>query len=512
MRLQMIMLGLATLAGLTAGLLIARNIRKPLLKVTSSIQRLANVDLAQLVDEMRQVAAGDLTRSIQIDAVDLDINSTNEMGQMAAAYNTINHRLIEIGQAFDELNHNLRGALEEVSQSAAGLSTASDQLATAAIETTNATEQISSTIQQVAVGTSEQSNEANRTAAAMEQMTRSIDSVAGGAKEQERSLRQATQVVDEMSQMIDQVARSVESVQGSSGEAIQAALVGAKTVENTIHGMQTILKRVNQAVVKIQDMGNQWNKIGDIVSTIDDIASQTNLLALNAAIEAARAGEHGRGFAVVADEVRKLAEKSAVSTREIGALIKAIRASINDAVQAMNESSHEVETGVALANDSGQALGTILAAIEIVSGQAGQTAGAAKEMESASERLVNAGNDVSHVTEENTAATEEMMGQSSQVNVSVETIVSVSEENSAAVEEVSASTQEMLAQVEEVSASAQRLADTAQHLKSLVSRFKLNEGDVIADRFEAKMAEVEEEIETALPEDEVEEEPEMALA
>jgi methyl-accepting chemotaxis protein len=220
-------------------------------------------------------------------------------------------------------------------------------------------------------------------------------------------------------------------------------------------------------------MGDRSDQIGAIVETIDDIASQTNLLALNAAIEAARAGEHGKGFAVVADEVRKLAERSSVATKEIGGLIKGIQKTVNEAVVAMSESAGEVEVGVTQANNAGHALESIVAAADAVYQQADQATKAAEKMNLAANELVTAVDSVSAVIEENTAATEEMSAGAHEVTQSIENIASVSEENSASVEEVSASAEEMSAQVEEVSAAATSLEEMAQALQEVVSQFKL---------------------------------------
>jgi methyl-accepting chemotaxis protein len=244
-------------------------------------------------------------------------------------------------------------------------------------------------------------------------------------------------------------------------------------LEDTLRGMQAIKAKVDQTAQKVEEMGSRSNQIGAIVGTIEEIASQTNLLALNAAIEAARAGEQGKGFAVVADEVRKLAEKSAAATREITDLVQSIQSSAGEAVQAMGESAEEVEKGVLLAQQSRQVLDTILQAAEKGKTSGETIAVAAEKMTRLAGELSNAMNTVSSVVEGNTSATERMATGSDEVSQAIENIASVSEENSAAVEEVAASTEEMNAQAKQVTAASSALEEMARGLKDLVAQFKL---------------------------------------
>jgi methyl-accepting chemotaxis protein len=241
--------------------------------------------------------------------------------------------------------------------------------------------------------------------------------------------------------------------------------------------MSEIQVVVGQAADKVRELGTLGQKIGAVVETIDDIAEQTNLLALNAAIEAARAGEHGKGFAVVADEVRKLAERSGRETKQIAELIAQVQTGTQEAVAAMDSGAAKVEFGSAKAAQAGQALEEILRAVQDTVRQVGEIASASRLMASGARSVTDAMHSISAVVEQSSAATEEMAAQANAVSGSIQSIAAVSEQQSAATEQVSASTEQMSAQVEQMSAQAQQLASTAEQLKDLVARFTLVDND-----------------------------------
>jgi len=259
---------------------------------------------------------------------------------------------------------------------------------------------------------------------------------------------------------------------------VNAALTaGAAAVDETAGGMKRIKSAVDVTAVKITELGAKSGQIGAIVETIDDIAEQTNLLALNAAIEAARAGEQGKGFAVVADEVRKLAERSSSATKEIAALIGEVQSGTAAAVKAMRVGAEEVDTGSELAEQAAGALQEIRDAAAARNIVLEDLMSAVVVIRTRSADVVRATDSISEIAAETNAAAAKMGSAADTVGQSVESIAAISEENSASAEEVSAATEEMSAQAEQVVASAATLSDMARGLDELVARFKLQSGD-----------------------------------
>ncbi len=460
--------------GLTVAFLLARSIAGTVGHVGAAIRRLVRDDLPAFSQAVHAMASGDLTRDVAIAAEPVIVHSGDEIGTMAADFNRMIEEFKALGAAFTRMTADLRGLVGQVQTSATRLGDASHQLGQAANQTGTAVQQVSSAVQGIAAGAQDASTNAQRTNEAMLELSRAIDGIARGAQEQARQAQAAAATTTQMAAGVEQVAGSASAVAETSSRAKVTAEHGAQAVQETVAEMAAIKDVVARAAATVEELGKLGEKIGAVVETIDDIAEQTNLLALNAAIEAARAGEHGRGFAVVADEVRKLAERSQRETKAIAELIAQVQAGTREAVAAMSRGAEQVEQGVARADRAGAALSEIRTAVESTAQQVEAIAAAAQEMAAGARSVAEAMAAIRAVAEENLAATEAMSAQAVQVTDAVQAIAAVAEENSAATEEVSASAEEMSAQVEEMAAQAQELAATAAELRALAARFRLD--------------------------------------
>lgn len=378
----LVVMGISIILGVIIIWFYTNLITKPIIKVTEQMGHLAN---------------GDLTKEMLI------VKSKDEISRLADAINL--------------LHKNLKNSMKKVAETSESLTSQSEELSQSADEVRLGSEQVASTMQELAAGSETQANHASELASVMNTFVERVHDA------NENGLR----------------------IEENSKDVLNMTNDGSELMKKSIQQMEKIHSIVNESVQKVAGLDKQSQEISNLVTVIKDVADQTNLLALNAAIEAARAGEHGKGFAVVADEVRKLAEQVSNSVTDITGIVDNIQKETFFVSDSLKLGYKEVEQGKTQIESTGETFEGISNAVQ---------------------EMVNSITTIGQNLSEISASTQVMNG-------SVEEVASVSEESAAGIEQTAASVQQTSSIMEEVAGSSKQLANLAEELNSLVREFKL---------------------------------------
>ena len=430
-----------------------------------------------------RVAEGDLSHGVEL-------KQSDEIGMLADSFRKMSHYLQAMAETSGKIAEgDLRGDVTPKSDKDVlgnafkkmilGLRSTISEIRSGSDQIASASAQIASTAEQSARNNDSSATAVEETTSTMHEMSANIQNVAKSTQSQASSVTETSASIEQMVASIQRIAETSQQLMALSVKTKQAVGQGLAAMDKSLKGSDEINRSIAKSADTIAALGSRSEDIGKIVDVIDDIAEQTNLLALNAAIEAARAGEQGMGFAVVAEEVRKLAERSARSTKEISELITGIQKEAQEAVRQMEKSTELVDRGVELNQQVGGSLKDIEGNVGEVDRYSKEIGAATQEQSSGSAQIGKAAEELREITQEITSATHEQAAAAEQTVKTMEKMREMIQQNASA--------------TTELASSAEELSSQAERFQQVIAKFKLDdntntEAALLAKRATARTA------------------------